>query len=79
MLAIRNSVLAVRKLNKRRKSRGVYLPPEELRLALIEVYSEAINKASLEVAEGIYEIAGLEAMVDESVMINRALGLILEG
>ncbi len=78
-VSIRNSVLAIRKLNKRRKSGGVYLPPEELRLALIEVYPEAINKASLEVAEGIYEIVELEAMVDEPMIINRALALILEG
>ena len=32
-VSIINSVLAIRKLNKRRKAGGVYLRPEELRLA----------------------------------------------
>lgn len=76
-VSIRNAVLAIRKLNKRRKEGGVYLPPEELRLALAEAYSEAINQASLEVANGIYEIEELSSMVDENLIIDRGLGLIL--
>ncbi|HIK09615.1 MAG TPA: DUF29 family protein [Oscillatoriaceae cyanobacterium M33_DOE_052] len=76
-VSIRNSVLAIRKLNKRRKAGGVYLPPEELRLALAEAYAEAINQASLEVANGIYEVEELSRMVDENVIIERGLGLIL--
>ncbi|WP_346341731.1 hypothetical protein [[Phormidium] sp. ETS-05] len=76
-VSIRNAVLAIRKLNKRRKAGGVYLPPDELRLALAEAYPEAINQAELEVANGIYEIEELSSMVDENLIIDRGLGLIL--
>ncbi len=76
-VSIRNSVLAIRKLNKRRKAGVVYLRPEELRLALAEASAEAINQGSLEVANGIYEVEELSRMVDENAIIDRGLGLIL--
>lgn len=60
-----------------RKAGGVYLPPDELRLALAEAYTEAINQAEIEVANGIYEIEELSSMVDENIIIDRGLGLIL--
>lgn len=76
-VSIRNSVLKIQGLNKRRKARGVYLPPEELLLALEEAYSQAINEASLEVEEGRYEAAELEEQVNKEEILNQALGLIL--
>lgn len=76
-VSIRNSVLEIQKKNKRRKAGGVYLQPEELRLALEEAYPVAINKASLEVEEGRYEPEELEPMVYQKDILNQALALIL--
>ena len=75
-VSIRNSVLEIHGLNKRPKSKGFYLDAEELKLTLTEAYAQALNKASLEVAEGIYDIEELGAMVDAGEIIERALGLI---
>mgnify|MGYP000002789571 CR=1 FL=1 len=76
-VSIRNSVLEIQKKNKRRRAGGVYLQPEELRLALEEAYPAAINKASLEVEEGRYEPEELEQMVNKEDILNLAMILIL--
>ena len=76
-VSIRNSVLKIQGLNKRRKAGGVYLPPEELRLALEEAYPQAINEASLEVEEGRYDASELEQLVKREEILNRALALIV--
>lgn len=76
-VSIRNSVLKIQGLNKRRKAGGVYLPPEELRLALEEAYAQAINEASLEVEEGRYDPIELEQLVNREEIVNRALVLIV--
>ncbi len=76
-VSICNSVLKIQGLNKRRKAGGVYLPPEELRLALEEAYPQAINEASLEVEEGRYDPAELEQLVNREEIVNRALALIV--
>ena len=76
-VSIRNSVLEIQELNKRPKSRGFYLDSEDLRQALEEAYPQAINKASLEVEEGRYEIRELEQEVNQEEILNRALALIL--
>ena len=76
-VSIRNSVLEIQKKNKRRRAGGVYLQPEELRLALEEAYPAAINKASLEVEEGRYEPDELEQMVNKEDILNQAMKLIL--
>lgn len=76
-VSIRNSVLKIVALNKRRKAGGVYLPPEELLLILEETYTQAINEASLEVNEGIYETEELEKLVNKEEIINEALRLIM--
>ncbi|MCL1475975.1 DUF29 family protein [Argonema antarcticum] len=77
-VSIRNSVQQIQKKNKRRKAGGSYLTPEELRLALEEAYSQAINEASLEVAEGRYEPEELEELVNKEEILNRGLDLILQ-
>ena len=76
-VSIRNSVLKIQGLNKRRKAGGVYLPPEELYLALEEAYPQAINEASLEVEEGRYDSTELEQLVNGEEILNCALDLIL--
>ncbi len=76
-VSIRNSILEIQKKNKRRRAGGVYLQPEELRLALEEAYPAALNKASLEVEEGRYDPEELEQMVDREDILNQAMVLIL--
>ena len=67
-ISIRNSALEIQSKNKRRKAGGYYLQPEELRLALGEAYEPALNAASLEVAEGIYDPETLGEMIDRTAI-----------
>ena len=75
-ISIRNAVRAIERKNKRRKAGGYYLTPDELRLALEEAYPEAIDAASLEVAEGRYEPDELEQRLDRTEIFDRAFTLI---
>ncbi|MFB2920158.1 MULTISPECIES: DUF29 family protein [Aerosakkonema] len=75
-VSIRNSVREIQEKNKRRKAGGYYLTASELREVLEAAYPMAIDKASLEVAEGIYETEELENMVNREEIIDRALALI---
>ncbi|MCP2729527.1 DUF29 family protein [Limnofasciculus baicalensis] len=77
-ISIRNSVLEIQEENKRSESGGFYLPPEELNLVLESAYRQAINKASLEVAEGRYEVRELEQLVNKQELINLAMNLITQ-
>ena len=72
-ISIRNSALEIQSKNKRRKAGGYYLQPEELRLALGEAYEPALNAASLEVAEGIYDPETLGEMIDRTAILDLAL------
>ncbi|MEB3148089.1 MAG: DUF29 family protein [Sphaerospermopsis sp.] len=76
-VSIRNSVREIQRENKRRKSGGYYLTQEELLETLAEAYLNAIDEASLEVKEGLYEAEELEKLVNKSEIINYALDLIL--
>jgi hypothetical protein len=76
-VSIRNSVREIQRENKRRKAGGYYLTPEELKETLAEAYLNAIDQASLEVAEGRYEPEELEKLVNSEELINSALDLIL--
>ncbi len=78
-VSIRNSVREIQRENKRRKAGGYYLTPEELLEILAEAYLNAIDEASLEVAEGRYEPEELEKLVNCEDMINRGMALILPG
>jgi hypothetical protein len=75
-VSIRNSVFEIQRKNKRRRAGGVYLEPEELRLALEEVYPVALNAASLEVAEGRYDAAELKQLINREAILDRAFELI---
>ncbi len=72
-VSIRNSALEIQSKNKRRKAGGHYLQPEELRLALEEAYEPALNAASLEVAEGLYDPKTLGNMIDRTAILDLAL------
>ena len=76
-VSIRNAVRMIQKKNKRRQAGGYYLPPEDLLTALEEAYPDAIDRASLEVAEGRYEPDELERMVNREDVLNQAMMLIL--
>lgn len=78
-VSIRNSVREIQRENKRRKSGGYYLSREELWETLEEAYLNAIDEASLKVAEGRYEPDELEKLVNRKEIINCALDLILLG
>jgi hypothetical protein len=79
-----NAVREINKINKRRKSGGVYLTPTELKEILEQGYQVAIKRAALEafvraaspIGEGRYETEELAAMVNEEEIINQALQLI---
>lgn len=75
-VSIRNAIRGIEKRNKRRRAGGYYLTLEELRIALEEAYPEAIDAASLEVAEGRYEPDELEQMIDRDEMLDWAFALI---
>jgi len=76
-VSIRNSIFEIQKKNKRRRAGGVYLQPEELRLALEEAYLAALNRASLEVEEGRYAPEELDTIVNREDILNHAMVLIL--
>jgi hypothetical protein len=76
-VSIRNSVREIKRENKCRKAGGFYLDNDELIEVLEDAYLNAIDEASLEVAEGIYEPEELEKMVEKQVILDEALSLIL--
>jgi hypothetical protein len=76
-VSIRNSVLEIKDLNERPKSKGFYLNTEELYRILEKAYPQAINKASLEVEEGLYDSRELEQRVNKSEIIDQGMALIL--
>ena len=76
---IRNTVREIREKNKRRKAGGYYLPSEDL-LDILEIaYPMALDRASLEVAEGIYDAETLETLVNREEILEQALALIAPG
>jgi Zn-finger nucleic acid-binding protein len=75
-VSIRNSVLEIKDLNERPKSKGVYLNSEELQVILEKAYPQAINKASLEVQEGRYDSRELEQLVNRVEILSQAMSLI---
>ncbi len=75
-VSIRNSTREIINTNKRRKAGGYYLSKEELEDILVIAYPNAIDSASLEVAEGRYEPEELAAMIDKEAIITSALSKI---
>lgn len=75
-VSIRNSTREIIRINKRRKAGGYYLSEDELQEILEEAYLNAIDSASLEVAEGRYEPEELTAMIDRKEIIAKALSAI---
>ena len=76
-VSIRNSVREIRFENKRRKAGGYYLNKDELIEILDSSYDPAIDSASLEVKEGLYEPEELEQLVNKAEILQQALDLII--
>lgn len=75
-VSIRNNTREIQEKNKRRKAGGYYLTVEELQEILEVAYPMALDRASLEVAEGIYETTTLETLVNKEAVLKQALALI---
>jgi hypothetical protein len=75
-VSIENTVREINKINKRRKSGGVYLNPAELMDILQQGYQVALKRAALEAFEGRYETEELATMVDEQEILTQAVKLI---
>ena len=75
-LSIENAVREINKINKRRKSGGVYLNQRELMEILQQGYQVALKRASLEAFEGRYETEELATMVNEQEILSLSLELI---
>ena len=75
-VSIRNSIREIQRENKRRKAGGYYLNYEELMETLEDAYLNAIDQASLEVSEGIYEPQELEKLVNREELLNQSFQLI---
>ncbi|MGB3780905.1 MAG: DUF29 family protein [Tunicatimonas sp.] len=54
-LSIRNSVRAIKRVNKRRKSGGYYASDDELSEIIEEAFDEALDNACVEIFEGKYD------------------------
>ena len=77
-VSIRNSVREIQFENKRRKAGGYYLNQEELIQILESVYLSAVDSASLEVKEGLYQPEELEQLVNKAEVLQQALDFILD-
>jgi len=75
-ISIRNSILEIQGLNERPQGDSFYLSVEELDKILEKAYPQALNKASLEVAEGVYEPRELSRLVNKEEIIAQAMALI---
>lgn len=75
-VSIRNSVREITRVNKRKKSGGYYADDAELIEIINEAMPAAVDRASLEVREGLYESGDLIDLFDNNKVIDRAFNLI---
>lgn len=75
-VSVRNSVREINRVNKRRKSGGCYASDQELLDIINEAIPAAIDRASLEVREGLYEACDLISLFDINLITERAFTLI---
>ncbi len=77
-VSIRHTLRQIAAVNKRRKAGGCYLNDDELSALLDEVYESALDWASLEAHEGIYNTDDLTAMHDRETVLADAFARIRE-
>jgi DNA primase large subunit len=75
-LSIHNAVRQIQRINKRRKSGGVYLQQTELAELLAEAFPTALKMAAIEAFAGQLSEAQLAKQVNRKVIEQQALGLI---
>jgi hypothetical protein len=75
-VSIRNSVREINRTNKRRKSGGVYACDQELLEIINEAMPSAIDRASLEAKEGLYQESEIIDLIDQNKIVEHALDLI---
>lgn len=75
--SIRNALFWIPRINRRRKAGGWYIPAEELRGTLEDVYRHALDSAAAEAFGGQYTMASLGAMVDRDTILARAYELVI--
>jgi hypothetical protein len=75
-LLIKNAVREIQRTNQRRKAKGNYCEPSELRETLEDAYDIALDAAA-EAFEGKYESSKLGEMVDREAIIDRAIAYLL--
>ncbi|OKH28732.1 DUF29 family protein [Chroogloeocystis siderophila] len=77
-ISIRNSIREIKDLNTRPSSKGTYLNNEQLREVIAGAIDSAIDQASIEAAEGIYEARQIEQKIARNELVKRAIALIHE-
>ena len=77
-LSIKNSVREIQRTNQRRKAKGNYCEPSELRETIEEAYEIALDAAASEAFGGRYEADELGAMVDREAIIEQAIALVFD-
>jgi Domain of unknown function DUF29 len=75
-VSISNSVRAIKRTNRRRKSGGYYASREELMETIDDAFQSAVERAALEAFEGMYREEELLEMIDPEVVKAKALNLI---
>ena len=76
-VSIRNSCRQIERGNKRRKAGDYYLQDLEIKQIIDEAWENAIDKASLEAFEGIYDSDELLELIDSQKILDQAFELIL--
>ena len=75
-LSIRNSVRAIKRVNKRRKAGGQYASSNELSEIVEEAFEEALDNACVELFEGKYDREYLLRSIEPTTVIADALAYI---
>lgn len=74
--SIEHAVYQIKRVNKRRKSGGHYMPEDELLETLYESFPLALTQASLEAFGGVFSAQELLSKIDKNTIIADAMRLI---
>jgi hypothetical protein len=75
--SIWNASRQIQRVNRRRKSGGVYLSEQEMREVIAEAYPDALKRAALEAFEGQHTETQLEAMIDREQLHHEAFAMVM--
>lgn len=76
-VSVRNAVRAILRSNKRRRAGGYYLSEGEFMDMIEDAYEAALDRASLEVFEGMYDTPEIGKRVDKNDIRKKALEMVL--